>query len=146
VAVKARDEDALEVRRILAAAGADSIRDNQTGITSSSNVPVRVAMYDGSGQPVNEAIEYGAPINPTTVRHDSDEVAMPIIESGANVLTPVIETTPATDNAFGTGRGGQLEPREDGDVGAADVLTPETLGATKGTPARGADDTTQRKA
>src|SRR5690349_21034255 len=46
VAVKARDEDALEVRRVLASAGADSIRDNQTDITSSSSTPVRVAMYD----------------------------------------------------------------------------------------------------
>src|SRR5688500_18924149 len=33
VAVKARAEDALEVRRVLASAGADSIRDNQTDMT-----------------------------------------------------------------------------------------------------------------
>src|SRR5215211_6782515 len=33
VAVKARDEAAIDVRRILAAAGVDSIRDNQTGMT-----------------------------------------------------------------------------------------------------------------
>src|SRR5262245_20684263 len=54
LAVKARDEDAIEVRRILAAAGAASIRDNQTDMTSSPNTPIQVAMYDDSGQPVNE--------------------------------------------------------------------------------------------
>src|SRR5215210_5289133 len=41
VAVKARDEDAIEVRRILASAGAESIRDNQTDMTSSASAPVR---------------------------------------------------------------------------------------------------------
>jgi len=134
VAVKAREEDALEVRRILAHAGADSIRDNQTDITGSANSAVRVAMYDASGQAVNEAEEYGAPINSTTVNRNSDEIAIPIIEPGGN-MSPVIETTAANDRAFGAGRGGQVEPREDGDDGVADVLTPETLGANEGTPA-----------
>jgi len=132
VAVKARDEDALEVRRVLAAAGADSIRDNQTGITSSSNAPVRVAMYDSSGQPVNEAIEYGAPINPTTVRRDIED-AMPIIEPGASMISPVVETT-AADSAFGNSRTGQVQPGTSASVTAdtsdEDVKTPEELGST----------------
>src|SRR5262245_5283326 len=68
VAVKARDEDATEVRRILVSAGADSIRDNQTDITSSASRPVRIAMYDEAGNPVNQELEYGASANPTTTR------------------------------------------------------------------------------
>ena len=133
VAVKARDEDALEVRRVLAAAGADSIRDNQTDITGSSNAAVRVAMYDGSGQPVNEAEEYGAPINPTTVRRDSED-AMPIIEPGASTISPVVETT-ATDSAIRAGRAGQVQPGVSTSVTAdtsdEDVKTPEALGSAK---------------
>ena len=65
-------------------------------------------MYDGSGQPVNEAEEYGAPINPTTVRRDSED-AMPIIEPGASTISPVVETT-ATDSAIRAGRAGQVQP------------------------------------
>jgi uncharacterized membrane protein len=131
VAVKARDEDALEVRRGLAAAGAESIRDNQTGITSSSNAPVHVAMYDGSGQRVNEAIEYGAPINPTTVRRDSED-AMPIIEPGASTISPVVETT-AADSALGNSRTGQVQPGVSTSVPAdtsdEDLKTPAALGS-----------------
>jgi uncharacterized membrane protein len=43
VAVKAHTQDAPEVRRILASAGADSLREDQTG---GSTGPVHVAMYD----------------------------------------------------------------------------------------------------
>ncbi len=134
VAVKARDEDALEVRRILAATGADSIRDNQTDITSSSKAAVHVAMYDGSGRPVSEAEEYGAPINPTTVRRDSAD-AMPIIEPGANLVNPVIEGQPAIDSTLGIERGNQAQPSKDGtgitDTSHEGVKTPEALGSTK---------------
>jgi len=135
VAVKARDEDAIEVRRVLAAAGAGSIRDNQTDITGSSNTAVRVAMYDGSGQPVNEAEEYGAPINPTTVRRYSED-EMPIIEPGASMISPVVETT-AAERAVGTRRTGQVQPSTSTSVTAdtsdEDVKTPEELGDTKET-------------
>ncbi len=102
VAVKARDEDAIEVRRILAAAGADSIRDNQTDMTSSSSAPVRVAMYDASGQRVNEALEYGAPANPTTGQRGIYEI--PPVERGANTSNLTIEGQPAIESALGTER------------------------------------------
>ncbi len=132
VAVKARDEDAIEVRRILAAAGADSIRDNQTDMTSSSSAPVRVAMYDQSGQRVNEALEYGAPINPTTVRRDSED-NMPIIEPGAGMISPVVEAKAAA-STIGKGRAGQIQPGVSASVTAdtsdEDVKTPEALGST----------------
>jgi len=132
VAVKARDEDAIEVRRVLATAGAESIRDNQTDITGASNAGVRVAMYDGSGQPVNEAEEYGAPINPTTVRRYSED-EMPIIEPGASMVSPIVETT-AADRAVGAGRSGQVQPSTStsitADTSDEDVKTPEELGST----------------
>jgi uncharacterized membrane protein len=132
VAVKAREEDALEVRRVLAAAGADSIRDNQTDITSSANTAVRVAMYDGSGQRVNEGAEYGTPSNPTTARRYSDD-ELPIVEPGANTISPAVEKT-AADSAIGTGRAGQVQPGTSTSVTAdtsdQDVKTPEELGNT----------------
>jgi uncharacterized membrane protein len=59
VAVKVRDEDSMEVRRILAHAGANSVRDNQTDLASSS-APVHVAAYGEGGQSVNQELEYGA--------------------------------------------------------------------------------------
>lgn len=46
VAVKARSEDAHEVRRQLAAAGAASIHDSQTDMTSATGSPVHVAVYE----------------------------------------------------------------------------------------------------
>ena len=132
VAVKVRDEDAIEVRRVLAAAGADSIRDNQTDITGASSAAVHVAMYDGSGQPVNEAEEYGAPINPTTVRrYGADE--MPLIEPGASTISPIIEKT-AANSRVGSGQAGQVQPGTSTSVTAdtsdEDVKTPEDLGST----------------
>jgi len=135
VAVKAGDEDALEVRRILAAAGADSIRDNQTDLTSSASAPVRVAMYDASGQRVSEAVEYGAPANPTTAHHEIDNI--PPIERGANMANPTIEGQSALDSTLGIGRAGQVQPSE-GTAGLANadregVKTPEALGSTKDT-------------
>lgn len=59
VAVKARAEDSMEVRRILAHAGANSVRDNQTDLTSST-AAVQVAMYDEGGRRVDQELEYGA--------------------------------------------------------------------------------------
>ena len=133
VAVKARDEDALEVRRILAAAGADSIRDNQTDLARSAGAPVRVAMYDDRGQPVNEALEYGVPINPTTVRRYSED-EMPIVEPGGNTSGPVLEAR-AADSTFGNRRTGRVQSganvSDTADTGDEDVQTPEALGSTR---------------
>jgi uncharacterized membrane protein len=135
VAVKAHDEDAHEVRRMLAAAGADSIRDNQTGLSSAANTPVRVAMYDASGQRVNESLEYGAPSNPTTTRRYSED-ELPILEPGANTISPAVGTK-AAEQAIGQGRAGQVQPSVSASVAAdtndEEVKTPEALGNTKGT-------------
>jgi uncharacterized membrane protein len=79
VAVKARDEDATEVRRILADAGANSVRDNQTDITGTS-APVRVAASDSAGRGVAQELESGA----TGVRAAAGMRAME---------TPVADTT-----------------------------------------------------
>jgi uncharacterized membrane protein len=60
VAVKARDEDAPEVRRILDELGAGSVRDDQTDLSATMRRPSRVAMYDERGQRVDEQREVGA--------------------------------------------------------------------------------------
>ena len=60
VAVKARDEDASEVRRILDEIGATTVRDDQADLSSTVRRPVRVAMYDDKGQRVGEQRELGA--------------------------------------------------------------------------------------
>src|SRR5207244_4297983 len=57
IAVKARPEDAPEVRRILASAGADSLREGQAEVPTS---PVHVAMYDqGRRVDTEREIAYG---------------------------------------------------------------------------------------
>jgi uncharacterized membrane protein len=60
VAVKARDEDAPEVRRILDEIGASSVRDDQTDLGATVRPPSRVAMYDERGQRVDEQRQVGA--------------------------------------------------------------------------------------
>jgi uncharacterized membrane protein len=80
VAVKARDEDATEVRRILVGAGANSVRDNQTDI-SGSNAPVRVAPSDAMGRDVAQELESGA----TGVRGATGMRAMEPPVAGATV-------------------------------------------------------------
>jgi uncharacterized membrane protein len=60
VAVKARNEDTSEVRRILDEIGANSVRDDQADLNAVVRRPVRVAMYDDQGQRVGEQREQGA--------------------------------------------------------------------------------------
>ena len=60
VAVKARDEDTAEVRRILDEIGAGGVRDDQADLSATVRRPVRVAMYDDQGQRVGEQRERGA--------------------------------------------------------------------------------------
>jgi len=60
VAVKARDEDSAEVRRILDEIGADSVRDDQADLSATVRRPVRVAIYDDQGQRLGEQRELGA--------------------------------------------------------------------------------------
>jgi uncharacterized membrane protein len=56
VAVKAHDEDAAEVRRILSSYGAEPATDD----VSAATTPSHVAMYDEHGQRVDQEIEYAA--------------------------------------------------------------------------------------
>jgi uncharacterized membrane protein len=58
LAVKARDEDALTVRRILVNAGAISLRDNQTDITG-RNAPVNIATDNVAGRSIAQELEAG---------------------------------------------------------------------------------------
>src|SRR4051794_19104065 len=60
VAVKARDEDTAEVRRILSSAGADTVRGDQASVGATPSQPVHVAMYDESGRRRDLEREYGA--------------------------------------------------------------------------------------
>jgi uncharacterized membrane protein len=64
VAVKARDEDAAEVRRILNEIGASSVRGDEADLSATVRRPVRVAMYDEQGQRVGEQRELGATHQP----------------------------------------------------------------------------------
>jgi hypothetical protein len=132
VAAKARDEDAVEVRRILAASGAESIRDNQTDMTSSTQAPVQIAMYDDSGRRVNDEIEYGAPLNPTTRRRGIYE--WPDIERSPSTVEPAIEGGPAATTSTRAAPVGQVAPPESGsgvvDSSHAGLATPEALDTT----------------
>jgi uncharacterized membrane protein len=60
LAVKARDEDTSEVRRILNEIGASTVRDDQADLSATVRRPVHVAMYDDQGQRVGEQRELGA--------------------------------------------------------------------------------------
>jgi uncharacterized membrane protein len=60
IAVKARDEDSAEVRRILDEIGASTVRDDQADLSATVRRPVRVAMYDEQGQRLGEQREHGA--------------------------------------------------------------------------------------
>jgi len=72
VAVKARDEDANEVHRILTTAGADSINDSETGEYISWNQPV-VTMYNERGNRLEEDLDANPMINTSLV----DDTAAP---------------------------------------------------------------------
>src|SRR5437016_5805707 len=66
VAVKARDEDANEVHRILTTAGADSINDSETGTFIPWNQPV-VTMYNERGNRLEENLDANPLINTSLV-------------------------------------------------------------------------------
>ena len=66
VAVKARDEDASEVHRLLTTAGADSINDSETGAFVSWNQPV-VATYNERGNRLQEDLDANAFIHTSLV-------------------------------------------------------------------------------
>jgi uncharacterized membrane protein len=89
VAVKARDADAAEVRRIMADAGALSLRDNQTDITG-SNTPVNIAADGAAGREIEAGLT-GA----TTVVGTPPAVAPPV-PSTAMAGLPGLYEAPAT--------------------------------------------------
>lgn len=60
IAVKARDEDAAEVRRVLNSFGAESVRDDQALEVGAPRGRVHVAMYDESGNRVHEDLDADA--------------------------------------------------------------------------------------
>jgi uncharacterized membrane protein len=94
VAVKSREEDAAEVRRMLAQAGANSIRDNQTDVTG-TNRPVDVATDRG----VEAELEYGRP----GVRGEgSVPTTLPPADRPAVVGTAGVYTVPTPGMAAGT--------------------------------------------
>ncbi len=66
VAVKALDEDATEVHRILTTAGADSINDSETGTFVSGNQPV-VTMYNEHGNRLEENLDANAMIHTSLI-------------------------------------------------------------------------------
>jgi uncharacterized membrane protein len=136
VAVKAREDLAHDVRQILANAGAESIRDNQTGMADASDLGVRVATYDASGQRVSMEEEYGQPSDPSTVGRRG-VYDLPQVDRAGNMVQPLVEAEPTIDEPVAAGRAHALEPRHSGtyadDDRPADVLRPETLGAKSST-------------
>jgi len=94
VAVKARDEDANEVHRILTTAGADSINDSETGEFASWNQPV-VTMYNERGNRLEENLDANPLINASLV----DDTAAPPGLTNDTVFSPTargIYDTPAS--------------------------------------------------
>ncbi len=63
VAVRARDEDTAEVHRLLSADGASDVRDDihEAGAAATVGAPPRIAMYDSSGQRVQQAAAANTP-------------------------------------------------------------------------------------
>jgi len=63
VAIKARDEDAAEVQRILTSSGADQVR-GEVSTAGTMQSPARVMTYDEEGQRVEQARAVGASTYP----------------------------------------------------------------------------------
>jgi uncharacterized membrane protein len=141
VAVKAREDLAHDVRQVLASSGADSIRDNQTGMADDADLGVRVATYDASGQRVDLANEFGGPANPTTTPTRRGIYDMPTVDRPGNMVQPVVEARPTIDEPVAAGRAASIGPRHSGtyadDDRVEDVLRPETLDV-KSEPTTGA--------
>jgi uncharacterized membrane protein len=138
VAVKSREEDTTEVRRILAQAGANSIRDNQTDI-SGTNAPVDIESDTATAHTPERELHEGA----TTVRGSSGMPPMsaPAAQGVAVVGVPGVNSTPITGLATGT-RGIYDAPALTDDVDAAAAARSETTNMAAGTEdAYGTDET-----
>jgi len=124
IAVKVEPDDAAEARRLLVDAGAHSLYDNQTDITSGAR-PTRVRADDAVGD--TKAEEYGAPSNPTTIDRDpTDNVR---VDRSANASGPIVEDSVTGQNPLLLGNPGILPagsgPPELQD-GVPDATTPDT--------------------
>lgn len=122
VAVKSREADATEVRRMLAAAGAASLREDQTGMATG---PVHVAMYDESGRRVEMEREAGGLGYDTGVTGTSS-AAPPV--AGSPIGSPTVPGTAASGTTYG------------GMSGIYDVPTTTDYDTGTTTRARRADD------
>jgi uncharacterized membrane protein len=81
VAVKARDEDSAEVRRILTSTGAETVRDDQSAQATSPG-RVHVAMYDENGNRVDKSVDS----NPFTDSVPIEETSLPLDQTKADDL------------------------------------------------------------
>ena len=129
LAVKSSDADAVEVRRILAHAGANSLRDNQTDI-SGSNAPVDIESRATTSHALERELHEGA----TTVRNSSGMPSMsaPAAQGPALVGVPGINATPAANPTTGT-RGIYDTPPFIEDVEEAAAAHSETVNMAAGT-------------
>jgi uncharacterized membrane protein len=128
LAVKSREEDAPEVRRILAHAGANSLRDNQTDI-SGTNAPVDIRSDAGSAHAIEHELHEGA----ATVRGSSGmpPMAAPSAQGTAVVGVPGIYDAPATTTT-GT-RGIYDMPTLADDLDETGAARSETINMAAGT-------------
>lgn len=111
VAVKVADTDSNAARRMLASAGATSIYDNQTDITSDSGRTADLHVRDAEGQRVGHALEYGAAPNPTTVVRDP--MGTQKVEILPNAVGPAAQGTPIAEQPGVVGRAGITDPAGD---------------------------------
>jgi uncharacterized membrane protein len=108
VAVKVAEADSGAARRTLASAGATSIYDNQTDITSDSGRSADLHVNDAEGQRIGHALEYGAPPNPTTVVRDP--MGMQKVELVPNTLDPAAQGVPIPEEPGVAVRAGLTDP------------------------------------
>ena len=81
VAVKARDEDSAEARRILTSTGAETVRDDQSAQATSPG-RVHVAMYDENGNRVDKSMDS----NPFNDSVPIENTSLPLGETKADDL------------------------------------------------------------
>jgi uncharacterized membrane protein len=120
VAVKTREEDAQEVRRILASAGATSVRDNQTDLTAGTGGQVQLAEYDSQGRRV-ERVEQALERGNTGTRGALGASAMTSPNSNAMYGTRGIYDLPEADSLAEA-------PRMEEDPGATREIPPAGAG------------------
>jgi uncharacterized membrane protein len=100
LAVKARDEDSTEVRRILNSFGAESVRDDQALEVGAPRGRVHVAMYDESGNRVHENLDADPLIAGSRIDDTRHPAGLP---ADTDYGRGIYDTAPArTDDAYAT--------------------------------------------